>query len=173
MSKRRTRAIRPPTTGAKSGRTRRVFLTGAAVLAISAVPVWTLLDSRPPASAGSITVWQSPTHACCARWVSYMRAKGYQVTGNYVDYMFVVEAEFGIPDTVRSCHKAKIGNYFIEGHVFAAAIAKLLAERPALKGIALPGMPAGPPGMGSNPGIYRVVGFTTEGHTSHFADVGI
>ena len=44
MSKRRTRAIRPPTTGAKSGRTRRVFLTGAAVLAISAMPVWTLLE---------------------------------------------------------------------------------------------------------------------------------
>jgi hypothetical protein len=81
-------------------------------------------------------------------------------------------AEFGIPDTVRSCHTAKTGNCFIQGHVPAAAIAKLLAERPALKGIALPGMPAGPPGMGGTPGIYRVVGFTAEGHTSHFADVG-
>lgn len=102
-----------------------------------------------------------------------MRTKGYRVTVNYVEDMSGVKAELRIPDAVRSCHTAKIGDYFIEGHVPALAVAKLLDKRRALKGIALPGMPAGPPGMGGNPGVYHVVGFTPEGHTSYFTDVGI
>ena len=92
---------------------------------------------------------------------------------DYVDDMVSVKAQLGIPDAMRSCHTAKIGDYLIEGHVPAAAVAKLLDQRPALKGVALPGMPAGPPGMGGTPGVYHVVGFTAEGRTSRFADVGI
>ena len=173
MSERETCAARQHTWSTKLGRTRCLFLTAAAVLAISALLVWAVLDLRPSASIRSITVWQSPTHACCTKWVSYMRAKGYRAEVNYVDEMVTVKTELGILDATRSCHTAKIGEYVIEGHVPAAAIARLLDERPMLKGIALPSMPAGPPGMGGTPGVYRVVGFTAEGHISRFADVGI
>ena len=172
MSKIKTRATGRPRTGAQSGPTRRIFLTGLVLAAAIALLIWALFDSRPPANA-TIMLWQSPTHACCTRWASYMRTKGYRVTVNYVDNLPGVKAELGIPDAVRSCHTAKIGNYFIEGHVPAPAVAKLVDRRPALRGIALPGMPAGPPGMGGTPGFYRVIGFTAGGRRSHFADVGI
>lgn len=171
MSQKGAHTAGPPAKKAKSGKIRYVLLASAAIATASSLLVWGAFESTSPPS-GLITVWQSPTHACCARWVSYMRARGYAVAVSYADDMSTVKAKLGIPERVRSCHTAKTGDYFIEGHVPDVAIAKLLAERPALKGIALPGMPAGPPGMGGTPGIYRVVGFTAEGHTSYFADVG-
>jgi len=102
-----------------------------------------------------------------------MRAKGYSVAVRYVDDMSPVKAKLDIPERLRSCHTAQIDDYLIEGHVPAPAVAKLIDKRPALKGIALPGMPVGPPGLGGNPGVYHVVGFTPEGRTSRFADVRI
>ena len=78
-----------------------------------------------------------------------------------------------IPAALYSCHTAKAGEYIVEGHVPAPAIAKLLDENPDLRGIAVPGMPAGPPGMGGSPGLYPVTGFTADGRTHRFADVGI
>jgi hypothetical protein len=69
-----------------------------------------------------------------------------------------------------SCHTAKIGNYIVEGHVPAAAVAKLLEQQPEIKGIALPGMPSGSPGMDGPPGVYRVIGFSADGSTRRFID---
>ncbi|MFO1097081.1 MAG: DUF411 domain-containing protein [Xanthobacteraceae bacterium] len=102
-----------------------------------------------------------------------MRVKGYSVAVHYVDDMSAVKAKLDIPENVQSCHTAQIDGYLIEGHVPAPAVVTLLDERPALKGIALPGMPAGPPGMGGSRGVYHLVGFTPEGRTTHFANVRI
>ena len=102
-----------------------------------------------------------------------MRGKGYQVSVNFVADPDAIKAKFGVPEALYSCHTAKIDDYLVEGHVPEAAIAKLLAERPNLKGIALPGMPEGAPGMDGVPGIYRVVGFEANGRVHQFARVGV
>ena len=94
---------------------------------------WNVLGSAPPAKAGTITVWKSPTCGCCGEWVTYMRRKGYQVSVNLVANPEAIKANLGVPASLYSCHTAKIDDYLVEGHVPEAAIAKLLAERPNLK----------------------------------------
>ncbi len=120
------------------------------------------MDRPQPAKAGAITVWKSPTCGCCGGWVDYMRGKGYQVAVNLVADPDPIKAKLGVPEALYSCHTAKVDGYLVEGHVPEAAVAKLLAERPDLKGIALPGMPDGAPGMDGTPGIYRIVGFDAQ-----------
>jgi len=158
---------------AKSGVSRRALMLGLAVAAGGGALGWSLLGSTKPASANAITVWKSSTCGCCGGWVAYMRGKGYEVAVNNVADPNVIKERFNIPGALYSCHTAQIGNYLIEGHVPEKAVAKLLAERPALKGIALPGMPDGSPGMDGAPGIYRIVGFTETGRISSFAAVGV
>lgn len=161
---------------AKSGRgsvSRRTLTIGLAVAAGGGALVWSLFGSSEPANAETITVWKSSTCACCAGWVSYMRGKGYRVIVNNVADPSSIKIGFGIPDALHSCHTAKIGNYVVEGHVPAAAVAKLLERRPELKGIALPGMPSGSPGMDGTPGVYHIVGFSADGSTRHFIDAGV
>ena len=102
-----------------------------------------------------------------------MRGKGYQVAVNLVADPDPIKAKLGVPEALYSCHTAKIGDYLVEGHVPEAAVAKLLAERPNIKGIALPGMPEGSPGMDGAPGIYRVVSFEANGRIHRFAEVGV
>jgi hypothetical protein len=157
----------------KSGLSRRALLLGLTVVGSGGALAWSMLASTQPAKADTITVWKSPTCSCCGGWVAYMRSKGYQVAVNLVDDPDAIKASFGVPAAVYSCHTAKIGDYLVEGHVPESAVAKLLAERPDLKGIALPGMPEGAPGMGGIPGIYGVVGFATNGQIRRFAQVGV
>ncbi|MFI5023112.1 MAG: DUF411 domain-containing protein [Alphaproteobacteria bacterium] len=102
-----------------------------------------------------------------------MRGKGYRVAVNDVADTDAVKMRFGVPNSLQSCHTAMIEGYVVEGHVPAAAIAKLLTERPALKGIALPGMQDGAPGMDGTPTTYRVLGFAVDGRTHLFAEVGV
>lgn len=152
---------------------RRALLLGSVVIGTGGVFAWSVLASAQTAKAATITVWKSPTCGCCGGWVDYMRGKGYQVSVNLVADPDPIKAQLGVPEALYSCHTAKIGDYLVEGHVPEAAVAKLLAERPALKGIALPGMPAGSPGMNGTPGIYRIVGFDANGRIQRFAEVGV
>ena len=156
----------PMATARKPGLSRRALLLGSVVVGSGGVFAWSVLGSTPPAKAGTITVWKSPTCGCCGEWVTYMRGKGYQVSVNDVADPDAIKVKFGVPAALYSCHTAKIDDYLIEGHVPEGAIAKLLAERPSLKGIALPGMPEGSPGMNGTPGIYRVVGFDANGRST-------
>lgn len=82
-----------------------------------------------------------------------------------------VAREAGVPDDLLSCHTAQVGGYVVEGHVSAAEIRRLLRERPAVAGVAVPGMPTGSPGMesGSRRDAYQVIAFTRDGRTSVFA----
>ena len=148
------------------GVSRRTLLIGAAVLAGGvALLAWTWLGSTEPARAETIKVWASPTCGCCTEWVAYMRRKGYRVTVNSVADTVPTKVGFGIPEALWSCHTSKVGDYIVEGLVPEPAIAKLLSEHPDLKGIALPGMPNGAPGMemAGVSGVYRVFGFTARG----------
>jgi hypothetical protein len=158
----------------KPGLSRRALLLGSVVVVGGGGAfAWSLLGSTQPAKAGTITVWKSPTCGCCGGWVDYMRGKGYQVSVNLVANPDPIKVTLGVPEALYSCHTAKIDDYLVEGHVPEAAVAKLLAERPKLKGIALPGMPQGSPGMDGVPGVYRVVGFDANGRIRRFAEVGV
>jgi hypothetical protein len=116
-----------------------------------------------------IVVTKDPNCGCCAGWVEHLRAAGF--TAEVVDSARVnaLKARLGIPAALASCHTAEIGRYAIEGHVPAGAIKRLLAERPDAKGLAVPGMPIGSPGMeveGSPPDTYEVLLFGAFGQRS-------
>ena len=109
-----------------------------------------LLGAAHPAAADeqrTATVYKSPTCGCCNGHVEYLRLMGYRVTVHEVQDLMPVKEKYGVPAHLQSCHTALIGGYVVEGHVPVAAIERLLAEKPNIKGISLPGMPEGSPGM--------------------------
>ena len=117
--------------------------------------------------AGTVVdVYKSPTCGCCGKWVEHLRGNGFTVKVNEVKDVDAFRARAGVPAALASCHTALIGGYVVEGHVPAADIHKLLAERPKAFGLAVPGMPQGAPGMDSPhaPG-YEVLLFQADGAT--------
>ena len=99
-----------------------------------------------------------------------MRAAGFQVTDHLVDKIDDAPGRNRVPEKLRSCHTGTVGRYAIEGHIPADVIKDLLRTRPAIDGIAVPGMPLGSPGMESpTPQPYEVIGFDKLGRTSTFA----
>ncbi|MGO4302557.1 DUF411 domain-containing protein [Cupriavidus sp. RAF12] len=128
---------------------RRHFLRtlGAGALALSPITSALAQASRPLA----IDVYKSPTCGCCEDWVKHLRTNGFAVTTHDVEDTGVYRARYGMPDRFGSCHTGVIGGYALEGHVPAADIRKLLATKPKAVGLAVPGMPAGSPGMEMGP----------------------
>jgi len=129
---------------------RRRFVRGVAAAA--------MLASAGPAQAGTpITMWKNPNCGCCGEWVAYLQRNGFSATVIEAASMQPVKDHHGVPPELHSCHTAQVGGYAIEGHVPAGAIRRLLAQRPAGRGLAVPGMPIGSPGMeGGSPEVYTV-----------------
>jgi hypothetical protein len=94
-----------------------------------------------------VTVHKSPYCGCCVKWIEHMQAAGFEVEVVDTNDMTPVKQRVGIPPGKGSCHTAEVGGYFVEGHVPADDVKRLLAEQPEARGIAVPGMPAGSPGM--------------------------
>jgi hypothetical protein len=118
----------------------------------------------------AITVYKSPTCGCCAKWVEHMKKAGFAVTVNDVPNVGEVKMAHGVPGQLASCHTALAGGYVIEGHVPADVVQKLLKEKPAVAGIAVPGMPMGSPGMeGGAVDHYDIVAFDKSGTQHVFA----
>jgi hypothetical protein len=128
------------------------------------------LSSTSSPAALSITVYRDPSCSCCHRWISYLEAEGFQVTDHLADDMAARKQQYGIPDALASCHTATVEGYVVEGHVPAADIRRLVAERPAVLGIAAPGMPVGSPGMEmeDRQDAFSVVTFDQNGQTAVF-----
>lgn len=127
------------------------------------------------ASLPAMLVHKSPTCGCCSTWIEHMRAAGFAVEVRDVEDMGPVKEALGVPYGKGSCHTAEIDGYFIEGHVPAQDVKRLLAERPAARGLAVPGMPAGSPGMEMPDGhvqAYAVELVGLDGSTSVFARHG-
>jgi hypothetical protein len=99
------------------------------------------------ALAQNIDVYKTPTCGCCVKWISHLEANGMKVKAHNVPDTSVVRQKHGMPENMGSCHTAIVKGYVIEGHVPAAEIKRLLAEKPKAKGLAVPGMPMGSPGM--------------------------
>ena len=130
-----------------------------------------LLALGSAAHAAALTVYKSATCGCCAKWVEHVEKHGFTVTVVNVDDIMAFKAKAGIPDKLVSCHTSKVGGYVVEGHVPAADIKKLLAAKPKAKGILLPGMPMGSPGMehGGHSQPYEVLLLKADGQTSSFS----
>ncbi len=124
-------------------------------------------------TATPIAVYKSPTCGCCSKWVEHLRSNGFAPTATNTTDMTAVKAKYGVPQAAESCHTAIVGGYVIEGHVPAADIRRLLKEKPAVVGLAAPGMPMGSPGMeGPTAQQYDVVSFDRQGRTRVFATHG-
>jgi hypothetical protein len=119
---------------------RRVF--SLALLAGAGMPSLVFGQTpKPP-----VTVWKSPDCSCCKDWVTHLERNGFKVKVNDAGNTNA-RARLGIPVALGSCHTGEIAGYALEGHVPAREIFRLLKERPAAAGLAVPGMPVGSPGM--------------------------
>ncbi|MBL8202057.1 MAG: DUF411 domain-containing protein [Chromatiales bacterium] len=115
-------------------------------------------------------VWKTPTCGCCGKWVRHMEEAGFRVEVTDVDDVDPIKKANGLPLNLASCHTALVGGYVVEGHVPASDVRRLLREKPAILGLAAPGMPAGSPGMdvpGSPP--YDVLSVRKDGTASVYA----
>jgi hypothetical protein len=136
--------------------TRRSFVRGAAALAaLAALPVRAQQIPR-------VTVYKSPACACCGEWVKHMRASGFTVDVREMDDVSPLKRERGIPDRLASCHTALVAGYVLEGHVPATDVQRLLRERPRARGLAVPGMVPGSPGMAGRAQPYQTLAFDGE-----------
>lgn len=149
-------------------RVQRAAMIGGAAVAL----VFTAALSRPEAGVPlpTVTVYKSPTCGCCGKWIAHLRSAGFTVVAHDMDDVSGMRNSLGVPFRLASCHTARVGNYVIEGHVPADLIEKLLAEHPAIAGLAVPGMVAGSPGMeGQGTEPYDVVAWDRAGKTSTYA----
>lgn len=151
---------------------KKTFASLVAVMAFAGAG-FAVAQPKPVSSRIAATVWKTPTCGCCSLWVDHLRANGFQVDAKDVstDEVRAVSKAAGLKDEGTSCHTAKIGNYIVEGHVPASDIHRMLKEKPAIAGIAAPGMPMGSPGMdqGGAKEPYDVIAFTKDGKTSVFS----
>jgi len=106
-------------------------------------PLLALARSDP----NQITVWKTPDCGCCKEWVAHLRKNGFEVMTNDVKDTAPIRQKLGLPAKFGSCHTASLGNYVIEGHVPAQELRRLLRDKPIARGLAVPGMTIGSPGM--------------------------
>lgn len=116
-----------------------------------------------------VTVYKTPTCGCCSAWVEHLRANGFEVEAHDLNDVTPIKIQAGLKPELASCHTARVGDYYIEGHVPAADIKRLLAEKPDARGLTVPGMPMGSPGMeGAYRDSYDTLLYRDGGQTSVF-----
>ena len=143
---------------------------------IVAAPLAALADGTSP----DIHVVKNPQCGCCTAWIEILTDKGFNVTTEDRSGSLLTEfkIESGVPKNMMSCHTAKVDGYFIEGHVPASDIRRLIADRPDALGLAVPAMPYGSPGMGPEDereafNIYIISADGTAEVFQHYAEAGI
>ncbi len=159
---------------------RREFLRAGAFAALGMFGAKALgaQQGRPAAQAlAPMTIYKSASCGCCHQWVAHVRAAGFTVREVNTEDLATVKREMGVPARLSSCHTVVVGSYVVEGHVPADDVKRLLRERPAgVRGLAVPGMPVGSPGMEQGPPSqyerYQVLAFTAAGATTVFATHG-
>lgn len=125
--------------------------------------------SYPSFEDKTITVFKSSSCGCCAGWANNVDSSGLSVNVVEMADLSDIKREHEIPRALESCHTAVIEGYFVEGHVPMEAVDKLLTERPDIKGIALPGMPSGTPGMpGPKNGEWVIYAVNNDGSYDEF-----
>jgi hypothetical protein len=132
-----------------------------------------LLAQNPAPPKPMLTVFKTATCGCCAKWVDHMKANGFDAEVRDVHNLDAIKEKLGVPPVLGSCHTARVGRYIIEGHIPSDVVHRLLKERPAVSGLAVPGMPIGSPGMevlGNYRQPYAVLTFDSRtGQTTIYA----
>ncbi len=138
-------------------------LGGALITFVALMVAWFWTQDT---NATEVTVYKNPSCLCCTKWVEHLRANGFDVRAVDASDLAQIKGRYGVPSELASCHTAIVDGYVVEGHVPADIIQRLLKERPAVAGIAVPGMPVGSPGMeGPYPEPYNVLTFDRDGAT--------
>ncbi len=169
----------------------RILTLSSAVAAIALLaacsPSTAEVEPGPPASASAmpgraampgsdsvtLVVYKESTCPCCNSWVDYMRTNSLRVVTYNVSDLDAVKQKHQIAGNLHSCHTTEVGGYYVEGHVPADLVRRLLAERPPIAGITVPGMPVGSPGMEVGPPEpYDILSVDSAGRTAIFASRG-
>ena len=138
--------------------------------AISVALCLSAIISGSALAAGKVTVYKSPTCGCCGKWVEHMQANGFEVESRNMHDLRMIKSMNGIAPSQQSCHTAIVDGYVVEGHVPATDVKRLLAQRPDIRGLAVPGMPMGSPGMeGPRKDAYQVITLPRQGASEVFA----
>lgn len=140
------------------------------LLLLGSTPLWARAAGRQ-----TVVVHKTPTCGCCGVWVTHLEKSGFAAQVHDMADVTPVKTRLGVPPSLASCHTAEIEGYFVEGHVPAADIQRMLAKKPAARGLAVPGMPAGSPGMEVPSGqvdAYDVLLVGKDGSTSVFSSYG-
>jgi hypothetical protein len=151
----------------QSGSVGKRIFWGSSLAALAAVLG---LLATHQSGAADIQVYKSPTCGCCGKWVKHMEDAGFSVNVENVHDLAPIKRELGVPGRMQSCHTAKVGDYVVEGHVPADLVKRMLDEKPDIKGLAVPGMPMGSPGMeGPRKDPYDVIAIGNDGRVSIYA----
>jgi hypothetical protein len=149
----------------------------AVLVGVLGYQIWnisTRSETQKPASAqttaGEVVMYKNAGCQCCTKWAGHMERAGFSVTEKPTRKLAAIKSDQGVPYNMGACHTALIGDYVVEGHVPVADVQRLLNEKPDAKGLAVPGMPAGSPGMESpNPEPYKVYLIGEDGSQSVYA----
>jgi hypothetical protein len=123
-----------------------------------------------PVAGRTIKVYKDANCGCCKEWVKHLEQNGFTVEAMDMPDISAVKTKYGVNRELQACHTAVIGDYVVEGHVPADLIVKMLEEKPAIAGLAVPGMPMGSPGMeGASKEKYDVLTFDRAGRTTVYS----
>lgn len=122
-----------------------IGLAGAGALGIAAL---TLTATEAPAQ--EVLLYKNPQCGCCENYADYLRENGFEVTVKPTHELLRISQEAGVPEHLQGCHTMFVDDYVVSGHVPVDTVKRLLSERPDIKGVTLPGMPTGSPGMGGS-----------------------
>lgn len=140
------------------------------ILTVLAAAPWALVSMRALSAAPAVSVFKLVDCGCCDLWAEHLRKNGFAVSVRAVPDLTPVRVKYGIPNIFGTCHTALVEGYAIEGHVPAADIQRLLRSKLKVAGLAVPGMPAGSPGMeGPRSDPYEVLTFDRSGTTQIYA----
>ena len=149
----------------------RLLLGGLLLAVVAATSAYVAAQQAPSSTAlPAVTTYRDPGCGCCVQWVEHMRNAGFEVTVRNTADMPSVRTRLGVAPHLQSCHTSVVGNYVVEGHVPADDVKRLLTEKPDVRGITVPGMPIGSPGMeqGSVKHAYSTLTFNEQGQTTVF-----
>jgi hypothetical protein len=157
---------------------KRRQLQVIALVALIGATIASVLAWRDARQSGSdpdtVVVYKRTTCNCCTKWVSHLKQAGFRVEVRNESDLGAHQNALGVPKPLRACHTAVVGGYLVEGHVPASDIRRLLSEKPQARGIAVPGMPIGSPGMEQDDrrDPYVTLLFQPDGQSTIFAEHG-
>lgn len=134
--------------------------------------VVSMLENTVANPTANVVVYKSPTCGCCTKWADHMHKSGFEVKEIAIENLNSIKVEHGITSETASCHTAIVEGYVVEGHVPAKEVKRLLSERPDARGLTVPGMPIGSPGMeveGRQADAYDVLLIEKDGGTRVWA----